>query len=233
MDRSKDERYPVEAPGWAALDRALATVHRGEVPHQFASEVAYDLDSTSPLPAVSVYEGEGPEHWHYVTYGLTELFEKTSPNASVSGFGFELTFRLPRATDEARPPLWPIRLLQGIGHYVLSGHGGLDTGHVIDLGGPLRPPEQDREPSRLHGVICVPDPALGKIETPHGSVLFLQLFGLTSDELHGIEAWELKRKVGLVAEVSPLGITDPERLPLDEDRRTAAIFRRYALRILI
>ena len=38
-------------------------------------------------------------------------------------------------------------------------------------------------PTRLTGVVCVPDPSLGKIETPNGSLLFLQLYGLTSEEL--------------------------------------------------
>jgi hypothetical protein len=123
--------------------------------------------------------------------------------------------------------------LQGIGHYVLDGHGRLDTGNVIDLGGPLAPESPAEKPTLLTGVMCIPDPTLGKIDTPHGSVLFLQLFGLTPDELGSVEGWELARKVGLVGEVAPLGITDPGRRPLLEDPRTAPIFRRYALGVLI
>jgi hypothetical protein len=229
----EDERYPVDAPGWAAIDRALAMVYPGVVPHQFASKTAYDLDSPSPLPAVSVHEGTNPDHWHYVSYGLTELFEKTSADPDVSGFGFELTFRLPRAADEARPPLWPIRLLQGIGHYILSGHGSLDTGHVVDLGGPLRPTTEGEPPTQLQGVVCVPDPAVTKIATPHGSVLFLLLFGMTAEELQALDGWELRRKVGLVSEVAPTGITDPTRAPLADDPRTAPIWRRHLLGIMI
>jgi hypothetical protein len=233
MPPADDDRYPVEAPGWAAIDRALGMAHPGVVPHQFASKTAYDLDSPSPLPAVSVYEGQGPEHWHYVTYGLTELFEKTSADLDVSGFGYELTFRLPRHPHEDRPPVWPIRLLQGIGHYVLSGHGSLDTGHVVDLGGPLCPAAEGSAPTPLHGVVCVPDPTLTKLQTPHGSVLFLLLFGMTSEELEALETWELRRKVGLVHEVAPAGITDPLRSPLADDPRTAPIWRRHLLGIMI
>lgn len=234
---SEDERYPVQAPGWAAIDRVMAAVHPGGgEPHQFTSSTGYDLDSPNPLPAISVYEGrpgpKNPPFWHYVTFGLTELFEKTSPNPDISGFGFEVTLKLPRDPEEDRPPQWPLRLLQGVGHYVLSGHGSLDSGHCIHFGGPLGPPEQT-PPSPLHGVLCVPEPTVGKVETPHGSVLFLTLFGLTEDELQSVESWELERKVGLVNEVSPLAITDPARGPLTEDPRTAAIFRRYALKVLL
>jgi hypothetical protein len=113
-----EDLYPVRAPGWAAIDGALSIAHPGQTPHQFTSKTAYDLGGTSPLPAISVYAGDRPAHWHYVTYGLTELFEKSSPREDVSGFGFELTFKLPRAPDEAQPPVWPLQLLQGIGGYL-------------------------------------------------------------------------------------------------------------------
>lgn len=233
-----DSRYPVKAPGWAALDRALGRVYPGQTPHQFASQRAYDLEGQAPLPAISVYEGQAPAHWHLVSYGLTELFEKSSPDPEHSGFGFELTLRLPRGEDEAAPPGWAIQLLQALGHYVLSGHGPLDSGHVIDLGGPLAPPQREGEgpprPSALEGVVCVPDPQLGKIETPFGSVLFLQLFGLTRDELEPMGQWPLERKVGLVTEAyPPLAITDPARGSMREDRRKVTIFRRYELGVMI
>lgn len=233
-----DSRYPVEAPGWAALDQALGMVHPGQTPHQFASQRAYDLEGQAPLPAVSVYEGQGPAHWHLVSYGLTELFEKSSPDPGRSGFGFELTLRLLRGEGESVPPAWAIQLMQALGHFVLSGHGPLDSGHVIDLGGPfVPPPEQGEEPPQpraLEGVVCVPDPQLGKVDTPFGSVLFLQLFGLTRDELEPMGSWPLERKVGLVREAyPPLAITDPARGSMREDRRKATIFRRYELGVMI
>ncbi len=229
---SSDDRYPVEAPGWAAIDRALERLYPGVVPHQFASKTAYDLDSQSPLPAIAAYEVSEPRLWHYVTYGLTELFEKTSTRPDLSGFGFELGLRLPRA-DETRPPSWPLRLLQGIAHYVLGGHGALDSGHVIDLGGPLVPAELGGVATQLQGVLCVPDPLLGKIETVHGSILFLTLLGLTRDELELVQDWTLERKIGMFRELEPLAVTVPDRSSYREDPAKAPIVRRYALGILL
>lgn len=237
-DSGQEPRYPVEAPGWAAIDRAFAKLYPGQVPHQFASQRAYDLDGNSPLPAVAAYEGSGPDHWHLVGYGLSELFEKSSPDPDQSGFGFELTLRLTRAATEEVPPPWAVQLIQALGHYVLSKHGTLDSGHVIDLGGPLCPPVASSDggeavPSALEGVVCVPCPQLGKVDTVHGSVLFLQLFGLTRDELEPMTDWDLKRKVGLVQEVTPLAITDPARGSMRDDRRRAAVYRRYELGVMI
>lgn len=222
------DRYPVAAPGWAAIDSALGRVHRPQLPHQYTSESAYDLERQSPLPAISVYEGEAPAHWHFVTYGLTELFEKSSPRPDISGFGFEVTLRLPR--EEPQPPAWALQLLQGVAHYVFSGHGELDSGHLIDLGGRLVP---DAPACCLEGLLCLPDATLSKIQTPHGSVLFLTLLGLARSELEAMQSWDLERKVGLAREIAALGITEPSRVPWLEDRRTAPVFRRYALNVMV
>ena len=218
--------YPIAAPGWASIDKACTIVHGPALPHQFTSSTAYELESANPLPAICVWEAMG-QQWHYVTYGLSELFEKTSPRPDISGFGFELTFRLARAEGETKPPGWPLRLLQGIGHYVMSGHGELDTGHIVDLGEPLL------TGSDLQGVVCVPDPQLGKVDTVHGSVLFLLLVGVCSDEIAAMDGWDLGRKVGLVSELAASGITEPHRGSWRADPRRATTFRRYELKIMI
>jgi len=219
--------YPIHAPGWQSIDQACSIVHPGLLPHQFTSATAYELDSPNPLPAICVWEATAPAQWHYVTYGLSELFEKSSPRADISGFGFELTLRLARAPGEEQPPSWPLRLLQGIGQYVMTGHGELDTGHIVDLGAPLLPG------SALQGVVCVPDPQLGKVDTVHGSVLFLLLVGMCADEVTAMDGWDLGRKVGLVGELAPAGITEPGRGSWRVDPRRSATFRRYELKVLI
>lgn len=224
-----DEQYPVKAPGWAALDRAMGMLYPGQTPHQYASQTGYDLESPNPLPAISVYEGRGPDHWHYVTYGLTELFEKSSSRADMSGFGFELTVRVPRAETEEQPPSWPLNMLQSVGGHVLSTREPLDSGHMIGFEGPLTPEQE----TALCGVICTPDPLLGKLDTPHGSVLFLQLVGLLETELKAMHTWTMERKVGVVRECEPLGITRLERQAWAKDERRARTWRRYAFDILV
>ena len=231
-----DPNYPLVAPGWKALDQACGRIYPGQVPHQFTSEQAYELDSANPLPAICVWEAEGPPAWHYVTYGLSELFEKSSPRPEISGFGFELSFRLPRTPQHQRPPNWPLRVLQGIGNYVMNGHGQLDTGHVMDLGGPIMGAEESALATALEGVICVPDSVLGqggKLDTPHGSVLFLLLVGLTREEITSLDGWDLARKVGLIHDITQGGMTEPNRAPWREDPRRVTTLRRYEMKILI
>ncbi len=234
MERDAD--YPIEAPGWQAIDRACLAAHPGATPHQFTSQSAYDLQGEAPLPAITVWEGRAPAHWHYVTYGLSELFEKSSANPKLSGFGYELTFRLPRADTGGEsadgPPTWPLQLLQGVAHYVMSGHADLDTGHVIDLGGPIDA-GMSAGSTALEGLICVPDPGMPELTTAFGSVLFLALVGLTRDEFEPMVDWDMPRKVGLVREALPTALNDLRRPSWRSDPRKSTIYRRYELKVLL
>lgn len=45
-----------------------------------------------PLDGISVYNGG--DYFHFVTYGLSELYEKQNGNPERSGYGFELTLKL-------------------------------------------------------------------------------------------------------------------------------------------
>lgn len=242
----------VEGPGWDAIDRWVGSHFRAElradraelgtgglggaqIPHQFTSHTAYELDSPSPLPAITVWSTKAPQGWLYVTYGLSELFDKSSPDMSMSGFGFELSLRIPKPPGQnggSKPPLWPLRLLQSLGRHVLSTRTGFDSGHALDLGASMVPAGSDGpEGSVLTGMICLPDPLLGKIDTVNGSLLFLRLFGVTADELAILGELELGDLVACVAELSPMAITDAERGSFTDDPERGKILTRYRLGI--
>ncbi|HEY8378932.1 MAG TPA: suppressor of fused domain protein [Nannocystis sp.] len=220
---------PVQAPGWSAIDAACQRLYPRQIPHQFTSKTAYDLEAPSPLPAITAWEGQRPPHWHYVTYGLSELFDKTSSVPDISGFGFELTMRVPRAEGEERPPAWPLRTLQALGGYVLRTRRGFDTGHRADLGGPLAPGHD----TALTALVCVPDPLLGKIATPFGSLLFLQVIGVTADELAAMERLDHEGVVHMMGELDFHGLTDLSRSSWLKNPQKAPVVKRYQLGILV
>lgn len=224
-----DESTPPDAPGWEAIDRAVGMRYPAQVPHQFASSRPYELDGRAPLPAVTVWSSGAPSSWHYVSYGLSELFEKTSPDPSLSGFGIELTLRVPRTDDEAQPPTWGVTLMQTLGHYVLSRRRGFDSGHTIDLQGPITGTSQADCP--ITGVVLLPDPILRPIQTPHGDLLFLQLVGLHARELEVFEHLELEAQVGAMADLDAAMLTDPSRGCWLDDAERAKVIRRYKLGI--
>jgi hypothetical protein len=234
IDDDNDEEQ-IEAPGWDAIDRWVGAHFSAQVPHQYTSQTAYEIDSPSPLPAITVWRTKAPEGWLYVTYGLSELFDKSSDDPSLSGFGFELTLRTPLPpgqNGDSTPPIWPLRLLQGIGRHVLANRAGFDSGHVLELGASIVAPNTDGPSDAvLTGLICLPDPLLGKIETVNGSLLFLRLFGVTADELLILNDLELGSLVACIAELSPMAITDPERRSFTEDPERGKVLTRYKLGI--
>jgi hypothetical protein len=246
-DEENEDNEIIEAPGWDAIDRWVGSHFRDagvdagvdagglQIPHQFTSQTAYELDSPNPLPAITVWRTKAPEGWLYVTYGLSELFDKSSDDPNVSGFGFELTLRIPMAPGQnggARPPLWPLRLLQGLGRHVLANRSGFDSGHSLDLGASIVPPNSDGpEGCVLTGLTCLPDPLLTKIQTVHGSLLFLRLFGVTAAELAILGELELGSLVACIAELSPMAITDAGRRSFTEDPERGKVLTRYKLGI--
>ena len=77
-------------------------------------------------------------HYHFVTYGFSELYEKESDDPEMSGYGFELTFRLAcDAADDDEPPAWPLNFLQNLARYVFSTGNAFDERHHLTLNGPI------------------------------------------------------------------------------------------------
>jgi hypothetical protein len=217
----------VEAPGWSAIDAAVTRHYPDQIPHQFTSQVAYDLEQGSPLPAVCVWEALSPPSWHFVGYGLSELFEKDSPIPDVSGFGIELTLRTPRGDGAEHPPVWGVKLIQALAHHCFRNRGGFDTGHCVDLGGSITPDGS----SALTGLVFVPDAMFRRISTPHGSVLFLQAVGLTADELAIFQEMSQEARVMAIADLDPSGLTDPWRESWTADSELSKVLQRYRLGI--
>ena len=66
---------------------------------------------------------------------IERLMESDDP--AVSGWGFELTMRLPRGEGDDQPPTYAINFLFNLGRYVRRSGNPLGSGHVMDLNGPI------------------------------------------------------------------------------------------------
>jgi hypothetical protein len=209
-----DER----SPGKEAIDEALARVHPHVLPFHITPLVAAEIGGEDPLEVISVYRTDrGVPHWHFVTYGFSDLHEKTSDDPELSGFGFELTFRLRRGAEE-EPPAWACDLLQGLARYVFRTGNPFGIGHHVPLNGPIAPGVQ----TDIRSVALALDPELGKIVTPFGEVEFLQLVGITRDEASAIKYWSAAGMLDLLAARDPLLVTSLDRPSLLSDPETRA-----------
>ena len=193
--------------GFDAIAEAVQKLYPDQEGLYYGTVIPYVLGGNDPLDGVEIWKsGHGIPHWHYITYGFTELYEKESEDPEMSGYGFELTFRLKRG-DEEQPPVWPVSLLQNLARYVFSSGNVFGPGHHIDANGPIAL-ETD---TRLTALGFHIDPELGELDTPNGRFMFLQAVGLTRDEMEAMMCWNGERFLSELEKEIPLCVTDLSR----------------------
>ncbi len=203
-----------DAPGWDAIDEALLPLYGSKEPQHFGTLQRWRLGGPDPLDGLSVYDRDSPPHFHIVGYGLTELYEKdegTSPDES--GWGFELTFRLARGDGQEEAPIWALGFLQNIARYVCKTGNVFEPGHHMDLNGPIAISHD----TDIRAICFADDPELAPRDTPNGKMRFLQIVGITLDEIAVARRWNTNGLLSLLRERSPLLVTDLWRRSIMRD----------------
>lgn len=196
-----------EAPGWEAIDAACDRLYPGQTPQHFGSAMPAFMGGDDVLQGISVWKRLHPlPHWHYVSYGLSDLYEN-SHEAEHSGWGIELSFRLACTEDAAQPPGWALNFLQNLARYVDTRGNVFRAGDWMTANGPIA---LDQE-TRLCSMGFVLDPELGRIETPHGYIDFIQVVGLTQAEELAAKRWSAGALLETLSPYMPLWITDLTR----------------------
>ena len=174
------------SPGWDAIDAHLSDRYGQAQPDfHFGAVPPFSLGGPNPLDGVSFYIHRDPDHLHFVSYGLSNLYyDEEAAGGEFSGWGFELTFRLavehaemPGKADDV--PTWPMDLMQNLARYVLGSKKWFEQGHYIDAKGPVKAGSTTDKTA----ILFWNDPELQAIDTPHGRLEFLQIVGITADEL--------------------------------------------------
>ena len=195
-----------QAPGWDAIDSVLKPLYGAQKPKHWAAAPHWALGGRNPLDGVSAYEASNPPHWHFVSYGMSDLYQKETDDPEVSGWGFEFTLRLKRL-GEAEPPIWAVDFLNNLGRYVFQSANSFDVGHHMDLNGPIALGSD----TAIRAITFARDVQLGAIATPHGRVTFLQVVGLTIDEYDAVQTWDAEKFLGTILKRDPILLTDLRR----------------------
>jgi hypothetical protein len=200
-----------EAPGWDAIDAAARRVYGDVTPSHWGTLIKWALGGPDPLDGVSAYDAG--DSFHYISYGLSELYAKQSDDPKRSGHGFELTLRLAKRAGEREAPIWPVTLLQSLARYVCNTGNIFAPGDHVDLRGKLGGLEE----TELTALVFALDGDLGAIDTPHGHLHFVQAFAVTADELDAVRSWHCDRFLDLVRERTPKLVVDPTRASYRKD----------------
>ena len=187
---NEDKKDDIQAPGWDAIENAAKRIYPNQDnPKHYATLIKWKFGGPDPLDGISVYDAE--DYWHFVTYGLSELYEKESDVKEWSGYGMEFTFKLKKGcyTDEEKEIKCICGLLQQIAKItftsgeIFNAYEYLYTGQTegIDV----------RQISNITGFITIPDTKFSTLDTENGRVDFVEFIGVTNNELLALKNKEL------------------------------------------
>ncbi|MEG0526213.1 MAG: suppressor of fused domain protein [Longicatena sp.] len=189
VEEQKEESHV----GWDAIEKAFLKTYPEQInPKHYATLIKWRLGGKDPLDGISIYESK--EYWHFVTFGLSELYEKESENLEYSGYGMEFTFKLKKDTysDEEGEIRCICGILQSIARVTFQNrelfqpYEYLYTGQTQGIDSEMK--------SNITGFISVPDQEVEGIDTPFGRVDFIQFIGVTNEEITAVKNKEITVK---------------------------------------
>lgn len=187
-DLKEDNDYKTnltDTQGWDAITKECERTYPNQkAPKHYGTLISWKLGGNDPLDGISVYDGG--DYWHFVTYGLSELYEKETDNKNISGYGMEFTLKLKKDTYENEET--EIRcicgILQSIARItftkgeIFKPFEYLYTGQTEGIDSKMK--------SNITGFITIPDNNFKTINTPNGKVEFVEFIGVTNSELLAI-----------------------------------------------
>ncbi len=194
------ENQELKASGWDAITLEFDRIYPNQKnPLHMGTLISWELGGNDPLRGISIYDAG--DCWHFVSYGLTELYEKESEDLQWSGYGMEFTFKLKK--DERQNDDDEIRGICGIfqtlarmtftnGNIFLP-YQYIYTGQEVGM--------DVNQQSKITGFFTIPDQEANTLETENGKVEFVQFVGATDSELKAVmnkelTVEELYKKIG-------------------------------------
>ncbi|MDX2086311.1 MAG: suppressor of fused domain protein [Kofleriaceae bacterium] len=175
-----------------ALENSVRAAHPG-------AEIVLcaPVEGAEPLNgAVAVHVSAPSPHWLVVSQGFTELWDKESDDPDVSGFGFELSCRIP-AVEAQLDFGWVLHWMQGIRDYLATTETFIGSGHCMPL---VAPATRDE----ICNVLFVEDVGLAPTRSRNGNHGYLQMVGVNVAEHDTARSWDVLAFSDLMRARDPL-----------------------------
>lgn len=186
VKKENNKNDEIKAPGWDAITELCDKVYPNQKnPKHYGTLVSWQFGGNDPLQGISIYDGG--DYWHFITYGLSELYEKESDIKEISGYGMEFTFKLKKDNyeNEENEIKCVCGILQSIARITFN-KGELFKAFEYLYTGQTEGIDYNRK-SNITGFITVLDDKFHEIDTPNGKVCFVEFIGVTDNELKAIQ----------------------------------------------
>jgi hypothetical protein len=166
--------------GRAFIEALFAELYPGQLPKHAALPVAPHGPrfGRSSVEGADVYDAG--HAWHYVTLGLTDLYDQSDASVGPNGIRCELSMRVAKRAS-AEPPLWPVAFLRKIASHMSQ--GSVLARAVAFRTGPI--PGAPAE-AGFEGAVAMLDPGIKPRPGPFGTVGVILLVGVTARQLDEI-----------------------------------------------
>ncbi|MDE5889360.1 MAG: suppressor of fused domain protein [Bacilli bacterium] len=190
-NNQNDEKNDINTSGWDAIIAECERVYPNQNnPKHYGTLIKWQLGGKNPLDGISIYDGG--DYWHFVTFGLSELYGKESDIKEISGYGMEFTFKLKKDKyeNEENEIKCICRILQDIARITFT-KGELFRPFEYLYTGQTEGIDYNRK-SNITGFITIPDYNFNEIETQNGKVVFVEFVGATDSELKALQNGKIK-----------------------------------------
>lgn len=198
------------APGWDAIEGEFERLYPGQEPNHYGTNMVARamFGGDQYLDGYSIYTSE-KGYKHIVTFGMTELYaDEKALGEEWNKWGYEMTIKLnEKAPEEC---LWAIDMLANLARYTYTQERFFEPFQFIAGNGTSLHVGTE---SKITALMTVYDTEAQTQDTIYGKTEFIQLVGITEQELTVLKAdrENAKKLYELMKQDNPDLITDMSR----------------------
>lgn len=172
------------APGWDVIEGEFSRLYPLQEPKHYGTNMVARaiFGGNQYLDGYSIYNS--PKGYkHIVTFGMTELYaDEDAFGGEWNRWGYEMTMKLKE--EEAEDCLWALDMLSNLAYYTYTQERFFEPlQYIAGNGSSLN---KNKE-SAITALITVSDTEANSQDTIYGKTEFIQLVGITQQELEAIK----------------------------------------------
>ena len=182
-EKAQDKEW---APGWDEIEDAFRAVYGDQQPEHFGTVITSRamFGGNEYLDGYSAYQS-GKGYSHIVTFGMSELYaDEERLGKEYSKWGYEMTVKL--RNEAPQDCIWAMNMLGNLARYTFQSERWFEPGQYV---GSAKDPQSlnlGKPESKITSLLIVNDTEIPTRQTIYGELAFLQLVGITTNELKAV-----------------------------------------------
>lgn len=182
-EKAQDKEW---APGWDEIEDAFKAVYGDQQPEHFGTVITSRamFGGNEYLDGYSAYQS-GKGYSHIVTFGMSELYaDEEQLGRDFSKWGYEMTVKL--RNEAPQDCIWAMNMLGNLARYTFQSERWFEPGQYVGSANNPQSLNLGKPESKITSLLIVNDTEIPTRQTIYGELAFLQLVGITTNELKAV-----------------------------------------------